>query len=513
MNPVDRVISWFSPAAAYRRQQARLFLAAYEAAKPDRLRKFSRDHNSGDLLARTQARPIRAQARELDRNHDLAHGALNTMVNNIVGPVGIAIEPQPRSVSGELLDDLAHELLTLYRDWCKTPEVTYSHNYVAVQRLTCRTWLRDGESFALFVEGDIPSLDHRTRVPLSLEMLEPDMIPSESELFLKDGQGGIIRNGWGQPVAYRVYKNHPGDKYAWQRPSDLKTVPAARMLHIRRTDRIGQSRGVSDFASIITRLEDLKDYEESERIAAKIAASMAAYIKKGTADLYEPATDDTGTAIPRSMRFQPGMVFDDLMPGEEIGMIDTNRPNTGLEAHRDGQLRAVAAGLGASYSSLSRNYNGTYSAQRQELVEQWVHYQVLAEAFTSQFVQPVWERFVALAVLAGLVDIPADLDLETLDDALFIGQQMPWIDPKKEADAFETLETNTHMSGPEIIRRRGGNPLDVIAQQKKWKRALKAAGLEKPAPVAGSQSMPAAPNQADDSEDTQDTAPNRKPRK
>jgi lambda family phage portal protein len=282
----------------------------------------------------------------------------------------------------------------------------------------------------------------------------------------------------------------------WQRSADLKTVSADRMLHIRRTDRIGQSRGVSDFASVVTRLEDLKDYEESERIAAKIAASMAAYIKKGSPDLYDPKLDEAGAVTPRSMRFQPGMVFDDLGPGEEIGMIDTNRPNTGLEAHRDGQLRAVAAGLGASYSSLSRNYNGTYSAQRQELVEQWVHYQVLAEAFTSQFVQPVWERFVSLAAIAGLIDIPAELDPDTLNDALYIGQQMPWIDPKKEADAFEILEKNTYMSGPEIVRRRGANPIDVVAQQKKWKRALKSAGLEQAPPPAPA-SAPKAPDPND----------------
>lgn len=27
------------------------------------------------------------------------------------------------------------------------------------------------------------------------------------------------------------------------------------------------------------------------------------------------------------MKFRPGMVFDDLKVGEEIGMIDTNRPS------------------------------------------------------------------------------------------------------------------------------------------------------------------------------------------
>lgn len=507
MNWLDRMIAAISPETGFRRARFRTMMAGYESAKPDRLRKFSRDHASGDMIARNETRSIRAQARDLDRNHDIAHGALNVLVNNIVGHHGIGIEPQPRSVSGEILEDLGQQLLDLWRDWCRTPEVTYTHNFAGVQRLMCRTWLRDGEAFGQIVEGEVPNLDHRTTVPLSLEMLEPDMVPTESELFIRDGQGGIIRNAWGQPVAYRVYLAHPGDTFLWRRPSDLKTVPADRMLHIKLVDRIGQHRGVSALASVITRLEDLKDYEESERIAAKIAASMAAFIKKGQPDEYQIEKDENGNIKRRSMHFQPGMIFDDLAPGEDIGTIDTNRPNANLPAHRDGQLRAAAAGMGASYSSVSRNYDGTYSAQRQELVEQWVHYQTMAEHFTAQFVRPVWERFVSMAMVSGAIRLPGELDMDSLDDALFIGQQMPWIDPLKEASAFETLEANTYMSGPEIIRRRGANPRDVIDQQKKWRRQLDEAGLTPKGAQDPGAAAPALPNTQDDPADVPPPAP------
>jgi lambda family phage portal protein len=477
MNWLDRMIAAISPRAGFERSRYRAILASYDAAQPSHLRKFSRESRSGESIARVQAKSVREQARHFDRNHDLARGALTVMVNNIVGPAGIGIEPQPRSVSGEILEDVAQQLLELYRDWRRYPEVTYQHNWAATQRLGCRTWLRDGECFAQILEGDVPGLNHRTSVPLSLELLEPDMVPTENEAGLIDGRGGIILNGWGQPVSYRVYKAHPGDTFNWRLQNNLKTIPADRMLHASRVDRIGQVRGVSDFASVITRLEDLKDYEESERIAAKIAASMAGFIRKGTPDLYDPQRAADGTTTARNMRFQPGMIFDDLIPGEEIGTIDTNRPNSNLGAHRDGQLRAVAAGIGASYSSISRNYNGTYSAQRQELVEQWVHYQTLADAFTAQFVAPVWERFVFLAFAAGLLNLPGDLDPRTLDDAMYIGQTMPWIDPLKEANANEVLERNVYKSAPEIIRARGGNPKDVLDQESKWRRQLAESGL------------------------------------
>jgi lambda family phage portal protein len=250
---------------------------------------------------------------------------------------------------------------------------------------------------------------------------------------------------------------------------------------------------VSPFAAIITRLDDIKDYEESERVAAKVAASMAAMIVKGTPDFYDPDK----TADPREIKFTPGMVFDDLMPGESVEVIDSKRPNPNVETYRNGQLRAAAAGLGVSYSSMAKHYDGTYSAQRQELVEQWVHYAVVAQAFTAQFVRPVWERFVGVAITAGLLDIPADLDPQTLDDALYIGQAMPWIDPKKEAEALEKQEQAGYMSGPEIIRRRGANPREVLEQEAAWRKRLRDRGVVVTADPANEIPAAAAPAATD----------------
>lgn len=45
-------------------------------------------------------------------------------------------------------------------------------------------------------------------------------------------------------------------------------------------------------------------------------------------------------------------------------MVKSDRPNPNLQSFRNGQLRAVAAGSRGSYSSISRDYDGTYSAQR-----------------------------------------------------------------------------------------------------------------------------------------------------
>lgn len=483
-NPLDRVIAFFSPQAAVRRHAARQVLAYYEAAKPGKQRKFSRDKSAADVWVQRGAAALRDQARDKCANHDIARGILRKLVNNTVGPNGIGIEPQPRRADGTIHEDYAKALRDAFRDWQRRPEVTFKHTWSKAQRLAAATWFRDGEAFAQMLSGPVPTLDHGTLVPFSLELFEPDMVP----LDYSDGgrvRQGIERNGWGRRVNYFVYKQHPGDSMGLSpmvltHISDLRTIDASRMLHVAALDRIGQLRGISEFASVITRLEDIKDYEESERIAAKIAAMLTAYVKRGTPDMFDPndvQRDENGNALPRDIRLSAGSIITDLGLGEEIGLIDSKRPNPNLITFRQGQLRAIAAGVGASYSSIARDYNGTFSSQRQELVEQWVDYAVLTDDFTGQFVQPVWEQFVSVAHMSGVVRRPKDVDPNSADDALFIGQSMPWIDPMKEANAWHQLVQDGFASEVEVMRKRGVNPRDVLEQIDSWRKQAKAKDL------------------------------------
>lgn len=471
LNPFDKIVSFFNPSAGLRRLHSRSVLNQYEAAQPSRLRKHHRDQRSPDLQVQQGAVAIRTLARNLEQNHDIARGALRTLVNNVVGPNGIGIEPQPRKLDGSIHTDYAKALRDAWRDWQLCPEVSQRHHWAKVQRMMAKTWFRDGEAFTQSFTGPVQFLDHGTRVPFSLEMFEADMVPMEYTDTSKGIRQGIQRNTWGKPTGFYVWKAFPVDlsMNTLTRPNDLKFIPAANMLQLASVDRIGQMRGVGEFASVITRLEDIKDYEESERIAAKIAAALTAFVKKGSPDLYDASapsagTDASGNPLPRELNLSPGTIIDNLGVGEEIGLIDSNRPNPNVVTFRQGQLRAVAAGLGGSYSSIARDYNGTYSAQRQELVEQWIHYAVLTDEFVGQFVQPVWKQFVLAAHLSGVVRMPSDLEEFSEDDALFVGQSMPWIDPMKEASAWHSLVRDGFASEVEVIRKRGGNPRDVMEQ-------------------------------------------------
>ena len=484
MKAIDRAIAAIAPRYAVKRAQARHVLAAYEAAQPSKRHKKSRDNSTGERQVVRDAATTRAIARDLERNHDLVRGALLTLTRNVIGPTGISIEPMPRIGNkpadanyDDIDDTFARTLLNLWREWTRNPDVTRTLDWVQVQEIACRSWLRDGEMFAQLVEGNGAIIRHGSAVPLSIELLEADVVPLNHTGENPTIDAGIERNAWGEPTAYFVYKTHPGNG-GFYSSGDLKRVPAQRMLHLANRERLSGLRGISILASAITRLLDLKDYEESERIAARIAAAIAAYVKRDVNMEWTPPPIAAGEeGKQRDFFMEAGAVFQDTLPGEEIQMLNPNRPNTALDRFRMSQLRAAARACTLTYSAFAGDYDGTYSAQRQELVEGYDGYRMLTGIFVSRFVRPVWERFIDMAIASGQLVVPKHIRPETIKQAEFRGPKMPWIDPKKEADALVIMTRAGLQSLQQTIADRGGRFQDTFEQLARERRLAEELGL------------------------------------
>lgn len=480
LNALDRILGWFSPGAAIRRGRARFALeifADYEGGKPGRLRKSMKEARPPNELVSANALRLRNYARHQERNLDLARGALDVLVRNVVGADGIAIEPMPRRLDGKVHQEFADQVLRLYRNWARRPEVTWQSDWASAQRRICRAWLRDGEAFAQFVEGSVAFINHGTLVPLSIELLEADLVPMDFEDAGRSIRQGVELDAWNRARAFHVWKQHPGETL-WTNFSDLKRVPSERMLHLALRDRLHQIRGISVFASVVNRLEDLKDYEDYERAAAKIAAALTGSIERdGEASGADPGTLAATDPNNRDrLRIEAGMLFDGP-PGAKVQILKNDRPNAQLEPFRNGQLSAAAAGLGTTRSSLTKNYDGTYSAQRQELVEGWPQYRCLTREFVAQLIAPTYERLVGLAILSGHLKLPADLDTATMTDAEYRGPAMPWIDPVKEAEANRTLVRAGFKSATQVIRERGGDPWETLEQLRDEREEARRLGI------------------------------------
>lgn len=469
MELLDRIIGIFSPQRAAMRAYWKLRTARlYEAASNSIYHKKPGSQGSPDRAMDNARAKVRDWARYLDENHDLAIGVLDELVNKVVG-TGITLEPLAAGSSGAPAQQLNREISALWRRWCVSPEVTGELPFSEVQRLTARAWFRDGECLAQHVSGRKAGVVYGAGVPYALEMIEADYLPFD---YNDDRRGiihGVEKNQWGRPRAYHLLKSPPDDKhflFMKIRDEDTKRVPAERIIHVKFTRRFKQTRGISVFHGVAHRLDDIKDYEESERIAARIDASFAGFIRKGSE--FDPtlAVDSSGNPLPqRVLEMQGGMIFDDLLPGEDVGTIGSNRPNSELTNFRNSQIKAIAAGTGTSASSISKNYDGNYSAQRQELVESTPSYARLREYFIAAFLMPVYRNFIDAAILSGSIRIPRGVDLATVYDADWIAPPQSWIDPKKEIEADQLAVEAGFTTQADVIRKRTGRDPEIVKEQ------------------------------------------------
>lgn len=460
MNLLDKTIAYFSPERAANRAKHRMVLNAYEAALPTRTHKATRANQSANQNIQRGGLSLREQARFLDENHDIVIGIFDKLEERVIGSKGIYVEPQPLNLDGTVNIELAEQIRKLWGEWSVRPDVTGRFTRPQLERLLLRTWLRDGEVFLHLVRGKIASLKYPTAIPFALEALEPDFIPLHLNEQAENIVQGIKLNGWRKAVAYHVFLDNPLENATAY--ANTKRVDAADMLHLAFIKRLHQVRGVSMLHGVIVRLADLKNYEESERVAARIAAAVAMYIRK------DPTAFENDNFSPekREIALEPGLIIDDLLPGEEIGMLNANRPNTALEAFRNGQMRAVAAGTRNSYSSIARDYNGTYSSQRQELVESYEGYQVLQDNFVAQISRPVYREWLKMVIAAQLIKVPAEIEEGSLFNAVYSGPTMPWIDPVKEVNAWAEKVRAGFATESDAIRATGANPTETKQRRK-----------------------------------------------
>ena len=249
----------------------------FEAAKSSDYHKPAELSGTADYVVNHAGSKLRDYARWLDENNDLTIGALDILVANIVG-IGIGVEPQAVNRKGDPVSKFNDRVRDLWHDWKQKPEITNDLTLEELQRLACRTWLRDGEVFAEHIQGPVRANRNRV-IPYCVRALEPDWLP-----FEKTGDGiihGVEKDSDGIPVAYHFLESLDDPRlmrYYFQMKT--RSVPAERVCHLKFSRRLNQTRGVSLLHGVINRLDSIKDGEESELVAMRVAAAWTAAIIK-----------------------------------------------------------------------------------------------------------------------------------------------------------------------------------------------------------------------------------------
>ncbi len=511
-NWIDRAVGYVAPVLGARRMQARaaMALSGYIGARWDRraTKEWYVPSGTADDTLLPDSQTLRDRSRDLIRNSPLATGAVNTVVQNVVGG-GLQLQARPEWESLGMSEDQADEWKASvereFRLWAESTEcdITRTQNFYGLQDLVFRAVLEAGDCAVL-----TPMIPARTSLySLRLQVIESERLANPDNKQDTDRlKAGIEFDENGAPVAYHIRRKHPysfeglKDRSATRIDAFGKRTGRRNVLHPFERKRPGQSRGVPYLAPVIEQLKQLDRYSEAEVMAAVVSAMFTVFVKTQTGDGLGPLIGETSTA-PSSANPKPGQevklgngAIVDLLPGEDVAFANPGRPNSQFDAFVQAVLRQVGVALGLPFEVLVKHFTASYSAARAALLEAWCFYRGRREFLAQAFCAPAYEAWMDEAVALGRVDAPGYFDDPALRRAYlqaeWIGSAPAQIDPEKEVGAAEKrLQIGVSTLADETMLLTGKVWEDQHRQQVKERRMRERDGLL-PAAAQGAPQRP-----------------------
>lgn len=376
MNFIQKLISSFRhPTKAQIREARRIVLRdiksyrqwssanapGWQAAAVNRLTNYWTTQNlSVDSTLRTQLCELRARSRNLCENNDYARGALGIFKSNVIGENGIQLKNKardlPRGADQSMgpLDQFANRIIEdAWWNWNKHGNCTVDRSLCGTDRqnLCIETAARDGEVLIRKIRG------FNNDARFAIQIVETDYLDFDYQDTLENGNEvrmGVELNRFREPVAYYLLRKHPNDQYFNAAATLLDRhirVPKEEMLHAFIRFRPEQTRGVPWMATAMFRMSVVGKYEESEAIAARLAASKIGVIEKDVPNDYQGDDDGMGNKL---MDVEPGC-FEELPPGMRVKPVSWEHPNSSYQMFMKTALRGVATGLGLSYNTFAND--------------------------------------------------------------------------------------------------------------------------------------------------------------
>lgn len=483
MNVLDRMIAYLFPGWGARRAESRFVTRQFTGADLDRLRVRASYQNLGPVTENQASRArLLNVARELDRNNSFAHGAFNSLVDNIVGK-GILLESRVGFKNGRLREPINRQIEAEWSTWSRACDLRRQLSYSEIQRIVDRELWVAGE--VLVVRSDPGD---RRRVPLAIDVVESERL-ADIDRDLENGNEviqGVEFSPGGPIVAYYLYDRHPSDLKAVAEPT---RVPASRVLHLFRAMRPNQIRGLSRVASVARNFEALAQYMDHELTRARVGASFAVMIKRGhlglapkwpSAGQSAATTDDNQNPIGH---LEGGMIFSGG-PNDSIEGTGPAIQTSAFEEFITVNLRAIAVGLNMSYELLARDYTKTnFSSARQSDLQDRRHWMPQQQFLTDRLNDPVFQWFVDASIVAGVAPFgmfsglaPFDETEEFLDHA-WITPPREYVDPTKEQDADERAVASGFTNVQKIAAKHGTDVHENIRLNAQIAAEAKEAGV------------------------------------
>ena len=462
---------------------------------------------------------LRDRSHDLIRNSPIAAGAIETQVVHVVG-TGLSLQSRIDASLLGLDDDAAAEWQqSTEREFClwaesKFCDATEDQNFFELQDLVLRSRLEAGDVFAMLPEVEQPGWPYRLRV----QVVEADRVDTPSGMPV-DGNitQGIERDAGGRPVAAHIADRNPVSygtgKVNWQRVPFRGNSGRINLLHLKRKLRPGQTRGVPELAPIMAQLKQLDRFSTAEVDAAVNSAAMAVFITMNP-DAFESLFEDSdrSTYMESATGWDGGLQSGkavNLLPGESVEAPTPGRPNPQFEPFFQAVMKQIGIGLNIPHEVLSKAFQSSYSAARAALLDAWRTFRIRREWLASNFCQPVYEEWLAEAVLAGRVKAPGffrdPLIRRAWCGSTWSGDGPGAIDPLKEIQAArERMAAGVSTLAEEVVAWDGGDWEQKHRQRSREVAERLESGLEAPVGASAAPGMPAPAPDAEDDTDAEE---------
>lgn len=449
---LDKYYEWKDPQKALARRKAKMTIGAldgFTGASKSRKSLSSwraRPADSGEILLEDYETLV-DRSYDLDRNNPMAHGAISSLCDNIIG-TGLKLQSQ---IDADFLGIPESQAETWQRDaerifnlWAKTKlcDAKQEQNFWAMQQTAFISCLLTGDSFAQrqFVNRDF--------IGTCWRLIDPKRVSNpDRQMDSRRIAGGIERDSFGVPNWYHVSNINPAsykEPVKWSRyRRESADGYNTDILHTFRKRAIGEPRGRPILAPVIECFKQLGRYTEAELQAAVVSGLFTVFVKSpdgnSEIDFYE---GDSESSSPSDSDYSMGNgAIVGLAEGESIDTANPGRPNSGFDAFVLSVVRQIGVALGLPYELMIKHFTASYSASRAALNEAQRAFRERRQWFAHGFCQPIYESVIIEAVATGRLSAPGFFaDYETRQAylrSIWVGDAFGSLDPLKDINAAE----------------------------------------------------------------------------
>lgn len=394
----------------------------------EELQTWQPPYQSADADLLPEWETLVSRTRDMIRNHGLTSGAVQTHLDNIVGPkLRLVAKPDYRELglSVEWAREWSRSVESKFRQWAddidRFCDAGRRLSLTGMVTQGYRSFMNSGEILA--TAEWLP--ERPTKYATAIQMVDPDLLSNPDYLQDTDRlRRGVQIDRYGAAIGYWIASGWRNDPFVFRAPVRWRHVaretPFGRLqvIHIFDQERPGQTRGKGGLVPVLAKMKMLDRFEESTLQAAILNAMYAATIESsmdwasvGTA----LGVDDSIIAYMSqradwhqggNVRYN-GVKIPHLYPGEKLKLNQPQHPKAEFAEFEEATLRHLAGGLNMSYEQFSRDYSkSNFSSARAAMLESWRFFKTRRHAISGRFARLVYTLWLEEAMDLGEVEVP-----------------------------------------------------------------------------------------------------------